>query len=53
MLDFSKYAENKDSYIVSIAIDELFDKFVVTYASGRTEEHEFSIHNYQVYIYRM
>ena len=53
MLDLSKYAENKDSYIVSIAIDELFDKFVVTYASGRTEEHEFSIHNYQVYIYRM
>ena len=53
MLDLSKYAENKDSYIVSIAIDELFDKFKVTYASGRIEEHDFSIHNYQVYIYRM
>ena len=49
MLDLSKYAENKDSYIVSIAIDELFDKFKVTYASGRIEEHDFSIHNYQVY----
>ena len=30
MLDFSKYAENKDSYIVSIAIDELFYKIKVT-----------------------
>lgn len=53
MLDLSKYAQDKDKYIVSVAIDELFDKFMVTYASGRIEEHEFSIHNYQVYIYRM
>lgn len=53
MLDLSKYADNKDSYIVSIAIDELFDKFKVTYATGRIEEHDFSIHNYQVYLYRM
>lgn len=53
MLDFSKYAEDKDSYIVSIAIDELFDRFKVTYASGKVEEHDFSIHNYQVYILRM
>lgn len=53
MLNLSKYANDKDSYIVSIAIDELFDKFKVTYASGRVEEHDFSIHNYQVYILRM
>ena len=53
MLDLSKYANDKDSYIVSVAIDELFDKFKVTYASGKVEEHDFSIHNYQVYILRM
>ena len=53
MLDLSKYSDNKDSYIVKIAIDELFDKFKVTYGSGREEEHDFSIHNYQVYIHRM
>lgn len=53
MLDLSKYAQDKDKYIVSVAIDELFDNFKVTYASGRIEEHDFSIHNYQVYIHRM
>lgn len=53
MLDLSKYADNKDSYIVNLEIDKLFDKFKVTYGSGRIEEHDFSIHNYQVYINRM
>ena len=53
MLDLSKYAKDKDSYIVRLEIDDLFQNFKVIYASGREEEHEFSIHNYQVYIYKM
>ena len=53
MLDLSKYADNKDSYIVNLEIDKLFDKFKVTYASGKVEENDFSIHNYQVYVLRM
>lgn len=53
MLDLSKYAKDKDSYIVRLEIDDLFQNFKVIYASGREEVHEFSIHNYQVYIYKM
>lgn len=53
MIDFSKYAEDKDMYISRVEINEDFSKFKVIYASGREEEFEFSIHNYQVYLYRM
>lgn len=53
MIDFSKYAEDKDSYISKVEINEEFTKFKVIYASGREEEFDFSIHNYQVYLYRM
>lgn len=53
MLDLSKYIEDKDSYISKVAISEDFKKFKVIYASGREEENDFSIHNYQVYLYRM
>lgn len=53
MVDLSKYSDNKDDYILRLEIDELFQNFNVVYASGRVETHEFSIHNYQVYIYRM
>ena len=53
MLDLSKYAKDKDSYIVRLEIDELFQNFKVIYASGREEIYGFSIHNYQVFIYKM
>lgn len=53
MIDLSKYAEDKDSYILRTEINEDFTKFKVVYASGRVEEFDFSIHNYQVYLYRM
>lgn len=53
MLDLSKYEKNKDNYIVRLEIDDLFQKFNVIYASGKVEELDFSIHNYQVYLYRM
>ena len=53
MLDLSKYAKDKDSYIVRLEIDELFQNFKVIYASGREEIQGFSIHNYQVFIYKM
>lgn len=53
MLDLSKYIEDKDSYISKVAISDDFKKFKVIYASGREEENDFSIHNYQVYLYRM
>ena len=53
MIDLSKYESNKDSYISRVEINEDFTKFRVFYASGIVEECDFSIHNYQVYIYRM
>ena len=53
MIDFSKYAEDKNMYISKVEINEDFTKFKVIYASGREEEFAFSIHNYQVYMYRM
>ena len=53
MVDLSKYAEDKDSYILRTEINDDFTKFKVIYASGREEEFDFSIHNYQVYLYRM
>lgn len=53
MVDLSKYAEDKDSYILRTEINDDFSKFKVIYASGREEEFDFSIHNYQVYLYRM
>lgn len=53
MIDFSKYAEDKDMYISKLEINEDFTMFKVIYASGREEEFDFSIHNYQVYLYRM
>lgn len=53
MLDLSKYVDDKDSYISRVEISPDFKTFKVIYASGREEENEFSIHNYQVYLYRM
>lgn len=52
-MDLSKYAKDKDAYILRTEINEDFSKFKVIYASGREEEFDFSIHNYQVYLYRM
>lgn len=53
MLDLSKYAEDKDSYITKVAISQDYKKYKVIYASGREEESDFSVHNYQVALYRM
>lgn len=53
MVDLSKYAEDKDGYILRTEINDDFTKFKVVYASGRVEEFDFSIHNYQVYLYIM
>lgn len=53
MLDLSKYANDKDSYISKVAISSDYKKYKVIYASGREEESDFSIHNYQVALYRM
>lgn len=53
MLDLSKYAEDKDSFISKVAISPDYKKYKVIYASGREEENDFSVHNYQVALYRM
>ncbi len=52
MIDLTTEKEDKDSYITKV---ELVDdnKYEVVYASGRTEEFEFSIHNFMVELYRM
>lgn len=53
MVDFSKYSKDKDNYISKLEIDSLFQTFKVIYASGREEVQDFTIHNYQVYVYKM
>ena len=44
--------EDKDSYITNVRLNE-DHTYTVTYASGREETSPFSIHNYQVELYRM
>ena len=53
MLDLSKYAKDKDSYISKVAISSDYKKYKVINAAGREEESDFSIHNHQVALYRM
>lgn len=52
MIDLTLKKEDKDSYITNIRLNE-DHTYTVTYASGREETSPFSIHNYQVELYRM
>ena len=52
MIDLTLKKEDKDSYITNVRLNE-DHTYTVTYASGREETSPFSIHNYQVELYRM
>ena len=52
MFDFTLNKEDKDSYIVDVRLNE-DETYTVIYASGREETNPFSIHNYQVELFRM
>ena len=52
MIDFTLNKEDKDSYIVDVRLNEN-ETYTVTYASGREETNPFTIHNYQVELFRM
>ena len=52
MFDFTLNKEDKDSYIVDVRLNEN-ETYTVTYASGREETNPFTIHNYQVELFRM
>ena len=52
MLDLTLKKEDKDSYITNVKYNE-DGTYTVTYASGREETNPFSVHNYQVELFRM
>ena len=52
MVDLTLNKEDKDTYIIDLILNE-DNTYTVTYASGRVETYPFSIHNYQVELFRM
>ena len=52
MFDFTLREEDKDTYIVDVHMNDN-GTYTVVFASGREETFEFSIHNFQVELYRM
>lgn len=52
MFDLTLNKEDKDSYIVDVHMND-DGTYTVKFASGREETFEFSIHNFQVELYRM
>lgn len=52
MFDLTLKNDDKDSYIVDVHMND-DGTYTVKFASGREEDFEFSIHNFQVELYRM
>lgn len=52
MFDLTLNKDDKDSYIVDVHINDN-GTYTVVFASGREETFDFSIHNFQVELYRM
>ncbi len=53
MIDLSSSEKEKESYVTGVELNDDCTEFITTYADGHTEKHPFSIHNYNVEIYRM
>ena len=53
MMDISMGKDEKAYYITNVKMKDDGEHFIVFYADGHTVEHEFSAHNFNVYIYRM
>ncbi|MGN1372103.1 MAG: hypothetical protein ACI4XM_07520 [Candidatus Coprovivens sp.] len=52
MFDLTLKQDDKDSYIVDVVMNDN-GTYTVFFASGRNETYPFSIHNFQVELYRM
>ena len=53
MIDLSLNTKDRDSFITKLYLKENSNKFVVRYASGRLDEQDFTVHNFNVMLYRM
>jgi hypothetical protein len=53
MMDVSLGKQEKEMYIVDVRLNEAGKSYIVTYADGRQEEQDFSVHNFCAYQYRM
>ena len=53
MIDLSSSEKEKESYVTGVELNDDCTEYITTYADGHTEKHPFSIHNYNVEIYRM
>lgn len=53
MIDLTLNDKDRDGFITQLFLKENTDKFIVKYASGRLEEKDFSIHNFNQTLYLM
>lgn len=53
MIDLTLNTKDRDSFITKLYLKENSNKFVVRYASGRLDEQDFTVHNFNVMLYRM
>ena len=53
MIDLTLNDKDRDGFITQLFLKENTDKFIVKYASGRLEEQDFSIHNFNQTLYLM
>lgn len=53
MIDLTTRTEDKDKFITKIYLKEDNPKYCVVYASGRTEEYDFTIHNFNATLLTM
>lgn len=53
MIDLTLNEKDRDGFITQLFLKENSDKFIVKYASGRLEEQDFSLHNFNQTLYLM
>lgn len=53
MIDLTLNTKDRDSFITKLYLKENSNKFIVRYASGRLDEQDFTVHNFNVMLYRM
>ncbi len=53
MIDLTLNEKDRDSFITKLYLKDGMEQFIVKYASGRLEEQDFSIHNFNVMLYKM
>ena len=53
MIDLTLNEKDRDEFITNLYLKENSNKFIVRYASGRLDEQNFTVHNFNVMLYRM